>query len=132
MRRFFLTSLLFALYLLFSVDSSQCVYVQGEDFSQCSLSAATDSNHSDLEMLREWGSDMLRSVGSRSVFQTEVSHSCSTQHHLRHRNSSENKIVPHIEPCRHLGHVTNIFDFDNFRSSLGNGYYLHTLCRLRI
>ena len=132
MRRFLTITLLFALYLLFSVDRVQgecaIAYVQ----EQTLLSEAPDKANGDLEMSREWGSDMLRPSGCRTLSQSEVSQNHSVQHHLRQRNSSEHKTVPHLVPCRHLGHVTHIFDYDNFRSSLGNGYYLHSLCRLRI
>lgn len=96
------------------------------------LSSASDSFSDQLAMLRECGSDMLRSAGSRTLLCFEESVTSLPANHFRQRNSSESEIVPHVEPCRHLGHVNHIFDYDYFRSSLRKAYYLHALCRLRI
>ena len=51
---------------------------------------------------------------------------------VRHRQGNNTKQTIHISPCRHRGHVTDIFNFNQHRSSLRVVYYLHTLCRLRI
>ena len=126
--------------LLFLV--SMCfAYLSGEAQDECvvggqnnsvSISSAADSYGEDLAMLREYGCDMLRSATSRTIFSIEESTVSLTSNHLRQRNSSESEYVPHLEPCRHLGHVNHIFDYDKLRSSLRKVYYLHALCRLRI
>ncbi len=97
-----------------------------------SISSAADSYGEDLAMLRECGCDMLRSASSRTLFSLEESTVSLTSNHLRQRNSSVSETLPHVEPCRHLGHVNHIFDYDKLRSSLRKIYYLHALCRLRI
>ena len=57
----------------------------------------------------------------------------STSHNTaRHRQGNSTKQTLHTSPCRHRGHVTDIFNFNQHRSSLRVVYYLHTLCRLRI
>lgn len=132
MRRF-LTILLFcAFYMLFGVSGLQNECAVKYDIKCLSLSAADDSGESDLEFLRQWGSDMIRTSGLRNLVNFEETSTVGGQNNLRQRNSSEIRFTPHLVPCRHLGHVTHIFDYDNFRSSLRNGYYLHSLCRLRI
>lgn len=42
------------------------------------------------------------------------------------------KLLAPAVPDRRAGHVTSIFEFDIYRSSLCAGYYLHALRRLRI
>ena len=133
MRRIIAISLSALLYLLLSSVGSEQMGVALSAADRVQISSAVDPYSQDLATLRECGSDMLSSASFRGVSCVEsvIPHSSSFTH-LRHRCAYEIKHTPHIEPCRHLGHVTDIFDYDNFRSSHRNGYYLHFVCRLRI
>ena len=48
------------------------------------------------------------------------------------RVSGSSKTLSAAIPSRHVGRITKIFEFNHFRSALRIGYYLHSLCRLRI
>lgn len=90
-----------------------------------------NQRESNRKMLQEWGNDMLRTaveVLNISSLQSNY----STQQNVRHRGTSSTKTTPHVSPCQHLGHVTDIINILPNVSSQSNEYYLHTLCRLRI
>ena len=61
----------------------------------------------------------------------EVQHNLSSRSNLRHRTLAE-KILSAAIHSRKAGHITKIFEFNPYTSSLRAAYYLHTLCRLRI
>lgn len=61
----------------------------------------------------------------------ELQNNTTLRNTLRHRSLSE-RIMAEAIHSRRAGHITKIFEFNIFTSSLRVAYYLHTLCRLRI
>ena len=78
----------------------------------------------------ECSSDMLRSP--RSFASLSVQNNAPASQQVRHRGGDQLKLYTTAVPLRRAGHVTRIFEFDYFRSSLRVVYYLYALCRLRI
>ena len=79
---------------------------------------------------KECNSDMLRTPSSFAPI--SVQNSAPAWQQVRHRGGEQLKFYAAAVPLRRAGHVTRIFEFDYFRSSLRVVYYLHALCRLRI
>ena len=79
---------------------------------------------------KECNSDMLRTP--RSFAPISVQNNAPALQQVRHRGGEQLKFYATAVPSRRAGHVTRIFEFDYFRSSLRVVYYLHALCRLRI
>ena len=79
---------------------------------------------------KEYNSDMLRSPNTTMSFGQSNNNSISNI--VRSRVESHSKTISQAVPERHAGHVTQIFEFNHFRSSLRVVYYLYVLCRLRI
>ena len=93
--------------------------------------AAEDCNSHDelsLEILRN---DILRSPSTNSNIISQRG-TDGMQQQARQRNVSHSKSLPHTTPCRYAGRITEIFNFNQYKSSLRVGYYLYALCRLRI
>lgn len=80
----------------------------------------------DFEML---GSDGISTVASRTISSGSVR---SVEHILRLRSLSKDGVSCEFSAASRPRHITKIFDFNIPRSSLRVGYYLYTLCRLRI
>lgn len=78
---------------------------------------------------RECNSDMLR---TRSEASCSLQNNSSAHQQVRSRVVQAHKVFSMATPTRRAGHVTQIFEFDRFRSSHRIVYYLHALCRLRI
>ncbi|MBQ1253912.1 MAG: hypothetical protein IIY05_06175 [Alistipes sp.] len=95
------------------------------------LKAADDNKSAEELSLEILHNDILRagSTSSNSVVQRGDE---SENSQARHRNPHTLKSAVHATPCRHAGHVTDILNFNHYTSSLRVGYYLHSLCRLRI
>lgn len=83
-----------------------------------------------LHCCREYNSDMLRT--SRTAASVSVQTHTVASQQVRHRADEHSKSYAAAIPLRRAGHVTQIFEFNRFRSSLRVVYYLHALCRLRI
>ena len=97
--------------------------------SKAQMEVAASDFATQIICCRECNSDMLRT--STSATTISVQNSTVAQQHLRHRGA-ESKSYAATIPMRRAGHVTQIFEFNFFRSSLRVVYYLHALCRLRI
>ena len=93
--------------------------------------AAEDAAKEDVEFSTV---EVENFISSSSVPSTNIHTRVNYSSHsfARQRHSQTTKLSIHISPCRHKGHVTNIFNYNEHRSSLRVVYYLHTLCRLRI
>ena len=78
----------------------------------------------------EYNNDMLRTP--RSVQSLGQNNNSQANNVVRCRVESHLKSISQAVPDRHAGHVTRIFEFNHFRSSLRITYYLYALCRLRI
>lgn len=81
-------------------------------------------------VIRPNGNNSFRlSVTSRSAvsFQNNI----SSRNNLRYRSLTE-RIMAEAIHSRIAGHITKIFEYNPYTSSLRVAYYLHTLCRLRI
>lgn len=90
-----------------------------------------DQSKNNRKMLQEWNNDMLRTMGE-GLSISNLPSNIPTQQNVRQRGSSSTKTTPHVSPCQHMGHVTDIINFSPNVSSQSNEYFLHTLCRLRI
>lgn len=82
----------------------------------------------ELLCAKEYNNDVWRSP--RTV--TTLTNSSAQTIQQRHRTTHSIRIIPHIPSERRAGHLTQIFEYNHYRSSLRVGYYLYALCRLRI
>lgn len=89
-----------------------------------------DTHAEQLICCKEYNSDMLRTPRSMTTI-TSQSNTVTSQQ-VRYHGEEQLKFYATAVPARRAGHVTQIFEFNQFRSSLRVAYYLHTLCRLRI
>lgn len=80
---------------------------------------------------REYNSDMLLRT-SRSSFTVGQNNLTSLNNNVRSRHESHTKSLLQAIPECHAGHLTRLFEFNLFKSSLRVAYYLYALCRLRI
>lgn len=94
------------------------------------VEVSAPSHAEQLWCCRECNSDMLRTM--RTAVPTIAQNSTSAIQQVRHRSAEQLKFYAAAIPSRRAGHVTRIFEFDHFRSTLRVAYYLHALCRLRI
>ena len=94
------------------------------------IDVATQNYAEQWVCCKECNSDMLRTP--RSFAPVSVQNSASVWSQVRHRGGEQLKFFATAVPLRRAGHITRIFEFDYFRSSLRVVYYLHALCRLRI
>ena len=150
MRRFFLIMLTVVLYLVWGtsnvafVSDSAAAHQKENSYTICSnqhSETTLSSNHaSDLSNI----ADILRlSVYSHHYDLQRIAsqqyggssyenqHNASSRSNLRLRSLSE-KIMSAAIHSRHARHITKIFEFNIYTSSLRVAYYLHSLCRLRI
>lgn len=97
--------------------------------SKAQMEIAASDYAQQLLCCRKCNSDMLRTSSSASVLSV---HSHTLVQQVRHRVTEQSKIYAVAIALRRAGHVTHIFEFNLFRSSLRVIYYLHALCRLRI
>lgn len=94
----------------------------------------SDADDIDNDGGRVYTSDMLSSPSPRCVVAEEVSSVVSQSSSARCRTSrvAKSKVLTSAVSDRRAGHVTLIFEYNHFTSSLRVVYYLYTLCRLRI
>ncbi|MBR2168849.1 MAG: hypothetical protein IKA38_08830 [Alistipes sp.] len=132
MQRIIYILLLSLLYGLFGVVN----YVEeslSESVQPTRLQQIVDeSNTTDKDTDRAYDKDMLRTPTHRCIAIEEVSSISTPTSSARYRTSTSQKIMATAIPNRHEGHVTKIFEFNSFTSSLRIAYYLYALCRLRI
>lgn len=110
------------------ISSGQCSDKSLSDNKPQELSDIADLMH---RSLRSYSYEFQQSIAAHAIYPHQLQHNSSTRHNLRHRSLTE-KIMSEAVHSRHAGHITRIFEFNPFRSSLRVAYYLHTLCRLRI
>ena len=132
MKKLLYILLLVAAYAMFSPTES-ATNCEGE--KSCVdgelVSGAIDDNFRDEWLCcLEYNSDMFRSP--RTTMSFGQSNNSSINNVVRNRVESHSKTISQAVPERHAGHVTQIFEFNHFRSSLRVVYYLYVLCRLRI
>ncbi len=102
--------------------------VVSADMTRVEVSAPSQAEQ--LWCCRECNSDMLRTM--RTAAPSIAQNATSATQQVRHRSDEQLKYYAAAIPSRRAGHVTRIFEFDHFRSTLRVAYYLHALCRLRI
>lgn len=110
------------------ISSRLCSDKNLSDSQQQELSDIADLMH---RSLRSCSYEFQQSIAAHAFYPHQLQHNSSTRHNLRHRSLGE-KIMSEAVHSRHAGHITRIFEFNPFRSSLRVAFYLHTLCRLRI
>lgn len=119
--------------LLFSSigELNSCLPQVESEHIVASFVAAEERNSPDelsLEILRN---DVLRSPSTTTSVVVQRSTE-SSHNEARQRSPYHFKSLLHSTPCRYAGHLTEIFNFNQYTSSLRVGYYLYALCRLRI
>lgn len=125
------------IYILFAVFAIICLSTQGEeqrvgDVQQYVVKESVDKqHHNELICCRECNSDMMLRT-SRSVVSVGQNSHNTINNGARSRHESHSKTLAQAVVESHAGHLTRIFEFNHFRSSLRVTYYLYTLCRLRI
>ena len=130
MKRYFVAIFIALLFSSVGELNSRLPRVESEHIV-ASFVAAEDYNSPDelsLEILRN---DILRSPSTNTSI-TSQRGADGANNEARQRSTYCTKSLLHTSPCRYAGHVTEIFNFNRYTSSLRVGYYLHALCRLRI
>lgn len=136
MRRFLTIMLLFTLYLTWGVSSDALSRHSGH--TPC---PTEETSSGDLTLFTQQHSLLLQCATTTTLYQSRnnVSYTvpgikAQTQiSRTSARQKTEcNKIFSVAIHSRRAGHLTHIFEYNHFRSSLRVVYYLHTLCRLRI
>ena len=125
------------IYILFVAFAIVCLSTMGEeqhggDVQRYEVKECVDKQqHNELICCRECNGDMmLRS--SRSVVSVGQNSHNTINNSVRSRHESHTKTLAKAVVESHAGHLTRIFEFNHFRSSLRVTYYLYALCRLRI
>lgn len=127
MRRLCYISLLATLQLLLSafVDEPMAYATTSNEPREERLETGYER---ELLCAKEYNNDLWRSP--RTI--TTLTNSTQQSVQQRHRTHLSIRITPHIPSERRAGHLTQIFEYNHYRSSLRVGYYLYALCRLRI
>ena len=138
MQRFLTIILCVTLYLMWGV-SDNALSLDNTHKSQTSDYSATTNNECSLRKQQQ--TVLSQSVATTSLSSshsnatsltpTTKAHSQSSRASARKKIES-NKLLSAAIHSRLAGHLTIIFEYNHFRSSLRVAYYLHTLCRLRI
>lgn len=115
-------------YFAFTTHSSESV---GADISGNRANSIADIAELMWHSISPSGYEMLRT--SVSNFGTAIKTQQNSSHRTtqRYRSITE-KIMAEAIHSRRAGHITKIFEYNPYTSSLRVVYYLHTLCRLRI
>ena len=96
----------------------------------------SESDSSDKDVCRMYDNDMLSTPTPSCIMSNETesisSNTSSNRTSARYRTSTTQRIMATAISNRRAGHITTIFEFNHFRSSLRTVYYLHALCRLCI
>ena len=138
MRRFLTIILCVTLYLMWGVSGDALSSDNAHNGRSFDYSAATNDEGS---LLKQPQTTLLQNVATTtlssshnnatSLTPTTKAHSQSSRASARQKIES-NKLLSTAIHSRLAGHLTIIFEYNHFRSSLRVAYYLHTLCRLRI
>ncbi len=127
-------------YILLAMASLYCVSLLDKSEAQtvCAdaqgymLSESVDNDfREELICCRECNGDMMLRT-QRSFVTVGQNNLTSSNHNVRSRSESHDKYLVMAFHESHTGHVTRIFEFNHFKSSLRVVYYLYVLCRLRI
>lgn len=128
----------FALYLVWGVSEPALSEKTAQNAIVESLSAAGNNTadrvkHSSQSIEQSQALLTLNTSRNNAVNNspTAKSQSSTSRVVLRQKVEAE-KIMSAAIHLRHTGHITHIFEYNCFRSSLRVVYYLYTLCRLRI
>lgn len=111
-----------------AVEGNLCVDVDSV-VSQCLISEQSSSD-GDATVIHK--DEMLRVLIARYTVLEPQTTTSAPSRSARFRNLVNHKIMASAISDRRAGHVTRIFEFNHFRSSLRVAYYLYALCRLRI
>ncbi|MBQ5726286.1 MAG: hypothetical protein IIV58_02345 [Alistipes sp.] len=138
MRRFLTIMFCFALYLVWGVSEPALSEKTAQNTIVESLSAAGNNTadrvkHPSQSIEQCQALLTLNTSRNNAVNNspTAKSQSSTSRVVLRQKVEAE-KIMSAAIHLRHAGHITHIFEYNCFRSSLRVVYYLYTLCRLRI
>ena len=132
MQRTIYILLLPLLYCFFGIINYANESAQEKHTSYQLQQIVSESNTTDEDMMRTYDNKMLRSASVRCIMAEECSSVSSPTSSARYRTTTTLKIMASAVSARHAGHVTRIFEFNHFKSSLRIVYYLYALCRLRI
>ncbi|MBQ4127823.1 MAG: hypothetical protein IJD72_07640 [Alistipes sp.] len=125
-----LASLICGLYGVLNYAGSIALEYEQTYILQQTISSSESSDNDDLRM---YNNDMFRASTPRCIVLEEAQTLTTTSSSARYRTSNTSlKIMATALSERRAGHVTKIFEFNRFTSSLRIGYYLYALCRLRI
>ena len=129
MKRIIITIYIITSFILLGWIADSC---HSNELQQASASfVQADKDASDRMVMNEYGNDIL-STSTECLHISRTNNSNSAQNNIRLRNTHSTKSNLNINPCQHMGRVSSIVKSTPKLSSQGNGYYLHTLCRLRI
>lgn len=142
MRRFLTIILCVTLYLMWGVSDGTLSHRRGQAQSSTEASSTVATASSD----EGYRFSQQRTTLSQYVATSTISQSRSnatnftpttkaqspTSRASARQKAECNKILSAAIHSRRAGHLTEIFEYNHFRSSLRVVYYLHTLCRLRI
>ena len=131
MQRIIYILLLPLLYCFFCIINYADKSVQEEHKPYQLQQIVSESDATDNNVMHTYDNKMLRTASVRCIM-TEGTSSFSLPSSARYRTTTTLRIMASAVSARHAGHVTRIFEFNHFRSSLRIGYYLYALCRLRI
>ncbi|MBR5334554.1 MAG: hypothetical protein IKV33_07415 [Alistipes sp.] len=129
MKRIFITIYIITSFILLGWIADGCHSTELQHASASFVQA--DKTASDCMVMKEYGNDIL-STSSEGLHISRTNSNNSAQNNIRLRNSHSTKSSLNINPCHHMGRVSSIVKSTTNLSSQGNGYYLHSLCRLRI
>lgn len=138
MRRFLTIMLCFALYLAWGVSDSALSEKTAQNTIAESLSAAGNNTaervkHSSCSIEQCQAFLTLNTSRNNVVNNSPTAKAqTSTSRVVLRQKVEVEKIMSAAIHLRHAGHITRIFEYNSFRSSLRVVYYLYTLCRLRI
>lgn len=138
MRRFLTIMLCFALYLAWGVSESALSEKTAQNIIAESLSATENHaaervKHSSQSIEQCQALLTLNTSRNNAVNNSPTAKAqTSTSRVVLRQKVEVEKIMSAAIHLRHAGHITHIFEYNCFRSSLRVVYYLYTLCRLRI
>lgn len=105
------------------VSGDVCHYVVAE--------SVDNAFSEELICCREYNCNMMLRT-QRTITSVGNNNLTSSNNSVRSRNELHTKSLFQAIRESRVGHLTRIFEFNHFRSSLREVYYLYALCRLRI
>lgn len=141
MRRFLTIILCVTLYLMWGVSGDALSHKRGQTQPSANSSATAAASSDEGYRFSQQRTTLSQYVATSTISQsrsnatnfTPTTKAQSPTSRASARQKAEcNKILSAAVHSRRAGHLTEIFEYNHFRSSLRVVYYLHTLCRLRI